>query len=259
MCVCVYVCAYMYLHVCVSWSHPVCCVCVCVCVCVCACMRLHVCVLALITLSMLCVCVCVCAYICAYMFVCVPWSHPVCCACAEDNQTQFRVNGGLQLLQEHKVLSRCLSTSPQSMTKEERDVMTSAFDMMTQACKNNGRPMDHFSLDCSVWNACWVLSFGIGSLSFSFPLAWTTFRTIVQAVNCVASPSSVCIHSQLDGSYWYMGYRNTEKKTDLILQHSLFHVSIYALYCWWGGASPADVSLDCFFFLVSGLLDGLPA
>ena len=51
------------------------------------------------------------------------------------------------MLQEHRVLSHCLSTSPQSMTKEERDVMTSAFDMMTQACKNNGRPMDHFSLD----------------------------------------------------------------------------------------------------------------
>ncbi|KAK7092856.1 tetratricopeptide repeat protein 12-like [Littorina saxatilis] len=55
----------------------------------------------------------------------------------EENQTQFRVNGGLHLLQTHNVLSRCLSASPQSITKEERDVMTSAFDMMTQACKNS--------------------------------------------------------------------------------------------------------------------------
>ena len=59
-----------------------------------------------------------------------------------------------------------------------------------------------------------------------------------------------------------MGYRSTEK-TDLILQHSLFHVSMYAVHRRRGGASPADVYLDLFIFyisFVSGLLlDELPA
>ena len=95
----------------------------------------------------ICVCVSVSVSVCLCLCVCVldgdDWmfvskSPEAFCVHTEDNQTQFRVNGGLQLLQDHKVLSRCLSTSPQSLTKEERDVMTSAFDMLTQACKNNG-------------------------------------------------------------------------------------------------------------------------
>ncbi|XP_076437324.1 tetratricopeptide repeat protein 12-like [Babylonia areolata] len=55
----------------------------------------------------------------------------------EDNQAQFRMNGGLQLFHEHKLLCRCLAASPQSLSREERDLLTAAFDTMTQACTNN--------------------------------------------------------------------------------------------------------------------------
>ncbi|KAL8618482.1 hypothetical protein ACOMHN_049899 [Nucella lapillus] len=55
----------------------------------------------------------------------------------EDSQAQFRVNGGLRLPQEHRLLSRCLASSPQSLSREERDVLTAAFDMLTEACSNN--------------------------------------------------------------------------------------------------------------------------
>ncbi|KAK7482484.1 hypothetical protein BaRGS_00026301 [Batillaria attramentaria] len=55
----------------------------------------------------------------------------------EENQAQFRTQKGIQLLQDHSLVNRCMSASPHSLTKEERDVLTAMFDLMSTACKGN--------------------------------------------------------------------------------------------------------------------------
>ncbi|XP_012940902.1 tetratricopeptide repeat protein 12 [Aplysia californica] len=54
-----------------------------------------------------------------------------------DSRTLFRTNDGLQLPQNHPVLKRCLSSSPTSLSREERDLVSAALDMLTSACKDN--------------------------------------------------------------------------------------------------------------------------
>ncbi|XP_055860826.1 tetratricopeptide repeat protein 12-like isoform X2 [Biomphalaria glabrata] len=54
-----------------------------------------------------------------------------------DSQTLFRTHNGFQLLREHQLLSRCLSSSLNTLSKEEKDVMSAALEMLTSACKDN--------------------------------------------------------------------------------------------------------------------------
>nr|KAI8743935.1 tetratricopeptide repeat protein 12-like [Biomphalaria glabrata] len=54
-----------------------------------------------------------------------------------DSQTLFRNHNGFQLLREHQLLSRCFSSPLNTLSKEEKDVMSSALEMLTSACKDN--------------------------------------------------------------------------------------------------------------------------
>ncbi|CAL1533745.1 unnamed protein product [Lymnaea stagnalis] len=56
---------------------------------------------------------------------------------SNDSLTLFRTHGGLQLPQDHHALGSYLSASLHSLSKEERDVISSALEMLTAACKNN--------------------------------------------------------------------------------------------------------------------------
>ncbi|KAK0053257.1 tetratricopeptide repeat protein 12 [Biomphalaria pfeifferi] len=54
-----------------------------------------------------------------------------------DSQTLFRTHNGFQLLREHQLLSRCFSSPLNSLSKDEKDVMSAALEMFTSACKDN--------------------------------------------------------------------------------------------------------------------------
>ncbi|XP_071094607.1 tetratricopeptide repeat protein 12-like [Haliotis cracherodii] len=54
-----------------------------------------------------------------------------------EDKTLFRTNGGLTLPRDHPVLSRCLSACPVSLSKDERDMLVAAVDMLTHVCSDN--------------------------------------------------------------------------------------------------------------------------
>ncbi|GFR70697.1 tetratricopeptide repeat protein 12 [Elysia marginata] len=54
-----------------------------------------------------------------------------------NSQTLFRTNEGLKLPTAHAVLHRCLTSSTASLSREEKDLLSAALDMLTAACKNN--------------------------------------------------------------------------------------------------------------------------
>lgn len=53
------------------------------------------------------------------------------------DRTLFRTHGGMGLVTTHVMLHRCLAASPKSLSKEELDMLTSAFEMYTEACRDN--------------------------------------------------------------------------------------------------------------------------
>lgn len=66
MCARVYLCTYVFLHVCLCIAYA--CIRACVCLCTCACARVCLCVHAYV---LVCVCLCTCAYVCALVCVCM--------------------------------------------------------------------------------------------------------------------------------------------------------------------------------------------
>ena len=57
----------------------------------------------------------------------------------DNERTLFRSHGGLQLIRDHPTLSRCLSVMPRDLSREEIDVCTSAVDLFSAACTDNGK------------------------------------------------------------------------------------------------------------------------